>query len=68
MAKGNQTPLHYAAGNDAVNSLRVLVREGANKEARDYKLRTPLFAAAELGLLALLPKKVDLLKNFVARI
>ena len=44
-----QTPLHYAACNDATNALRTLVKKGASLHPRDYKGRTPLQAAAELG-------------------
>lgn len=44
-----QTPLHYAAKNDAVDSLKVLLKIGCDMEARDNKLRTPLQVAAELG-------------------
>ena len=44
-----QTPVHYAAKNDAVDSLRVLFKIGCNIEARDNKRRTPLQVAAELG-------------------
>uniref|UniRef100_H2ZHL3 Ion transport domain-containing protein n=1 Tax=Ciona savignyi TaxID=51511 RepID=H2ZHL3_CIOSA len=43
-----QTPLHYAARNDASESLRMLIKLEADIEAKDYKLRTPLFVAAEL--------------------
>lgn len=44
-----QTPLHYAAKNDAVDSLKALIKIGCNMEVRDSKLRTPLQVAAELG-------------------
>ncbi|XP_075250241.1 uncharacterized protein LOC142342665 isoform X3 [Convolutriloba macropyga] len=44
----NQTPLHFAARNDASNALMKLVKCRANLEATDYKDRTPLFVAAEL--------------------
>ncbi|XP_071503565.1 uncharacterized protein [Diadema antillarum] len=43
----NQTPLHYAARNDACKTLRSLVKRGASLQARDYKGRTPLQVAAE---------------------
>ncbi|XP_072170582.1 uncharacterized protein [Diadema setosum] len=43
----NQTPLHYAARNDACKTLRALVKRGAFLQARDYKGRTPLQVAAE---------------------
>lgn len=46
----NQTPVHFAARNDACNSLRALIRAGCEyKLVRDYKGRTPLHLAAELG-------------------
>lgn len=45
----NQTPTHYAAKNDASKSLKVLLKLGGRMEDRDYKMRTPLQVAAELG-------------------
>ena len=44
-----QTPMHYAAKNNAVASLKTMLRLGAHINDRDYKKRTPLFAAAETG-------------------
>ena len=44
----NQTPLHFAAAADAKKSCAILLSNGANIEARDYRNRTPLFVAAEL--------------------
>uniref|UniRef100_A0A3B4ZN94 Si:ch73-193i2.2 n=1 Tax=Stegastes partitus TaxID=144197 RepID=A0A3B4ZN94_9TELE len=44
-----QTPLHYAAKNDAVGSIRLLLQAGAAISCTDYKLRTPLQLAANLG-------------------
>ncbi|XP_071485683.1 uncharacterized protein [Diadema antillarum] len=44
----NQTPLHYAARNDACKTLRALIKRGATLRSRDYKGRTPLQVAAEL--------------------
>ena len=38
----NQTPLHYAAKNDAVNSLRVLLEQGGDFNDVDFKGRTAL--------------------------
>ena len=38
----NQTPIHYAAKNDACQSLEILLKRGANMEDKDYKDRTPL--------------------------
>ena len=37
-----QTPIHFAAKNDAVDSLKILLDYGANMEDKDYKQRTPL--------------------------
>ncbi|KAK6328818.1 hypothetical protein J4Q44_G00007960 [Coregonus suidteri] len=44
----HQTPLHYAAKNDTVGALRVLLQYGADISAQDYKKRTPLQLAANL--------------------
>ncbi|XP_070697055.1 transient receptor potential channel pyrexia isoform X2 [Pempheris klunzingeri] len=43
-----QTPLHYAAKNDAVQSIKLLLQAGASISCPDYKLRTPLQLAANL--------------------
>ncbi|XP_065055381.1 transient receptor potential cation channel subfamily A member 1-like isoform X4 [Rhopilema esculentum] len=43
----NQTPMHYAAKNNATSTLKTLLNLGAFINARDYKMRTPLFVAAE---------------------
>ncbi|XP_039995617.1 transient receptor potential cation channel subfamily V member 5 [Xiphias gladius] len=43
-----QTPLHYAAKNDAVGSIRLLLQAGASICCTDYKQRTPLQLAANL--------------------
>ncbi|XP_040906231.1 transient receptor potential channel pyrexia [Toxotes jaculatrix] len=43
-----QTPLHYAAKNDAVGSIRLLLQAGASISCTDYKRRTPLQLAANL--------------------
>ena len=45
----NQTPTHYAAKNDAAKALKVLLKLGGRMDDRDYKQRTPLQVAAELG-------------------
>ena len=47
----NQTPIHYAAKNDADSALKELINIGADVNCRDYKQRTPLHVAAELGML-----------------
>ena len=47
----NQTPIHYAAKNDADSALKELINIGADVNCRDYKQRTPLHVAAELGKL-----------------
>jgi len=45
-----QTPVHYAAKNDATESLKALVKRKCRyKNVMDYKDRTPLHLAAELG-------------------
>ena len=41
--------MHYAAKNNATASLKALLNLGAHINARDYKMRTPLFVAAETG-------------------
>ncbi|XP_069036124.1 transient receptor potential channel pyrexia [Lepisosteus oculatus] len=43
-----QTPLHFAAKNDAVGALKILLKHGADISSRDYKQRTPLHLAANL--------------------
>lgn len=48
--KEKQTPLHFAARNDAVEACKVLVKCGADIEAKDYRKRTPVYVAAELGI------------------
>ena len=46
----NQTSVHFAARNDACQSLKALIKAGCKyKDERDYKGRTPLHLAAELG-------------------
>ena len=37
-----QQPIHFAAKNDAVMSLQVLINFGADTTGKDYKGRTPL--------------------------
>ena len=37
-----QTPLHFAAKNEAPQSVKILLAYGAELEVRDYKQRTPL--------------------------
>ena len=44
-----QTPMHYAAKNNAAASLKTMLRLGAHINERDYKKRTPLFVASETG-------------------
>ena len=38
----NQTPIHYAAKNDACGSLATLLQYGASVADKDFKGRTPL--------------------------
>ena len=45
-----QTPLFYAARNDASKALAVLIKNNCEfKDIKDYRGRTPLYVAAELG-------------------
>lgn len=44
-----QTVMHFAARNDAVESCKILKKLGADIEVRDYRGRTPVHVAAELG-------------------
>ncbi|KAI7806084.1 hypothetical protein IRJ41_025892 [Triplophysa rosa] len=44
--KGKHTPLHFAAKNDAVGSVGLLLQNGADIAVQDYKGRTPLQLAA----------------------
>ena len=45
----NQTPIHYAAKYNAVDSIVTLVNLDARLDDRDHKERTPLQIAAESG-------------------
>ena len=46
-----QTPLHYAAMYDSGEMAKHLISVfKVDKEARDHKLRTPLYLAAEYGI------------------
>ena len=49
-----QSPLHYAAKNNAVETIGVLLDLGAKLTDRDYKERTPLLLAAETGMLVII--------------
>ena len=54
-----KTPLHHAAINGQINTVKYLVEQGANKEAADNDGRTPLWwAAAFYG-------KIDIVKYLV---
>ena len=44
-----QNPIHFAAKYNAVGSLKVILEHKGNINARDYKNRTPIFIAAEMG-------------------
>ena len=48
----SQTPIHYAAKYNAVSALKVLIDYKADYNDRDYKKRTPIFLAAEMGMLS----------------
>ena len=41
--------MHYAAKNNATQSLKIMLRLGGRINDRDYKRRTPLFVSAETG-------------------
>ena len=41
----DQSPLYYASKNEAVQCVKILLAYGADIEARDYKLRTPLYVS-----------------------
>ena len=45
----DQSPIHYAAKNNAIASMKMLLKFGANINDRDYKQRTPILLAAENG-------------------
>ena len=45
----NQSPIHYAAKYNAVRTLKVIIENKGYLNDRDYKQRTPLFLAAEMG-------------------
>jgi ankyrin repeat protein len=48
--KTKQTPLHYAAKMGHKDTIKILVEKCmANKEAKDFMNRTPLYIAAEYG-------------------
>jgi uncharacterized protein len=47
-----RTPLHYAALDDAAESVRALIDAGADVDARDQAGNTPLHFAAQEGSLA----------------
>ena len=51
LTKGeHQTAVHYAAKTDSCASLKALIKKGCEYDkCRDYKGRTPLHLAAELG-------------------
>ena len=44
-----QGVIHYAAKYNAVASLKVLVEHRVDYNIKDYRQRTPLFVAAEMG-------------------
>eukprot|EP00299_Pterocystis_sp_00344_P018333 c9158_g1_i1.p1 GENE.c9158_g1_i1~~c9158_g1_i1.p1 ORF type:complete len:148 (+),score=33.88 c9158_g1_i1:30-473(+) len=44
-----QTPLHWAAGNDQIYLVRLLLKRGANPNAQDPFKVTPLHCAANSG-------------------
>ena len=44
-----QSPIHYAAKYNAVSSLKIIIENRGHLNDRDYKRRTPIFLAAEMG-------------------
>ena len=46
----NQTPLHYAVKNEAVSSIKCLLKLGGDLSAPDYKGRIPLYIAVQQGI------------------
>ena len=46
-----ETPLHHAAGNNALDLARLLIEKGADIEARDDSSVTPLYRAARANSL-----------------
>ena len=57
----NQTPVHYAAKNDATSALKMLIKMKCEyRVVEDYKGRTPLHVAAELGMSKGLESQVSL--------
>ena len=45
-----QQPIHFAAKNDAVASLEVLINFGADTTCKDYKGRTPLQVSKRVSI------------------
>ena len=50
----DQTPLYYAAKNEAVQCVKILLAYGADIEARDYKKRTPLQVSLDRNTMQLI--------------
>ena len=48
MGEGQQ-PIHYAARYGSLQVLDLLIKRGANPDARDDLFRTPLYEAARYG-------------------
>lgn len=45
-----QTPIHFAAKNDACQALKLLIDCGANVNCRDYQNRTPIQVGYRVSL------------------
>ena len=57
-----QTPLHYAAKYGSSEMIKILIEEfKVDKEARDVFNRTPLYLAAEFGIVTLFCTIINML-------
>ena len=54
-----RTPLHYAALDNAFDTARAMIAQGAELDARDRSGRTPLHFAAQQGSVGLAQLLID---------